>query len=166
MPQNFLACDREQELLLAPSLREWLAEDHFAWFVIDAIDGVGLAAFLSAYRADGHGRAAHDPAMMVALLMYAYAIGERSSRRIERRCREDVALRVITANQVPDHATVARFGVRHEEAPSELSGQVLGTRTHSPRPAPEGDAAAPDGAAGRPTARRPVPHTLARQPQA
>jgi transposase len=126
MPQNFLACDREQELLLPPSLREWLAEDHFAWFVIDAVGELDLAAFFAAYRADGHGRAAHDPAMMVALIVYAYAIGERSSRRIERRCREDVAFRVITANQVPDHATIARFRVRHERALSDLFGQVLG----------------------------------------
>jgi transposase len=59
-----------------------------------------LAAFYAAYR-DGWGRSAHDPAMMVALLVYAYAIGERSSRRIERRCYEDVAVRVITANQAP-----------------------------------------------------------------
>ena len=126
MPQNFLACDREQELLLPPSLREWLAEDHFAWFVIDAVAEFDLAAFLAAYRVDGHGRAAHDPAMMVALIVYAYAIGERSSRRIERRCREDVAFRVIAANQAPDHATIARFRVRHERALSELFGQVLG----------------------------------------
>jgi transposase len=126
MPQNFLACDREQELLLPPSLREWLPEDHLAWFVIDAVAAMDLAAFYAAYRADGHGRAAHDPAMMVTLLVYAYAIGERSSRRIERRCREDVAFRVITANQVPDHATVARFRVRHECALNELFGQVLG----------------------------------------
>ena len=78
--------------------------------VIDVVGELDLAAFLAAYRADGHGRAAHDPAMMVALIVYAYAIGERSSRRIERRCREDVAFRVITANQAPDHATIARFG--------------------------------------------------------
>ena len=95
--------------MLPPSLREWLAEDHFAWFVIDAVGDLDLAAFFASYRADGHGRAAHDPAMMVALIVYAYAIGERSSRRIERRCREDVAFRVITANLVPDHATIARF---------------------------------------------------------
>ena len=86
MPQNFLACDREQELLLPPSLREWLPENHLAWFVIDAVGEFDLAAFYGAYRADGWGRAAHDPAMMVALLLYAYAIGERSSRRIERHC--------------------------------------------------------------------------------
>jgi transposase len=85
-----------------------------------------LAAFYGAYRQDGWGRAAHDPAMMVALLLYAYAIGERSSRGIERRCEEDVAFRVITANQVPDHATIARFRVRHERALGDLFGQVLG----------------------------------------
>ena len=126
MPQNFIACDREQELLLPPSLREWLPEDHLAWFVIDVVDGLDLAPFLAGYRQDGWGRAAHDPAMMVALIVYAYAIGERSSRRIERRCREDVAFRVITANQAPDHATIARFRVRHERALGELFGQVLG----------------------------------------
>src|SRR3954469_4212161 len=86
------------------------------WFVIDTVAAMDLAAFYACYRADGHGRAAHDPAMMLALLLYAYAIGERSSRRIERRCEDDVAFRVITANQVPDHATVARFRVRHERA--------------------------------------------------
>jgi transposase len=125
MPQNFLACDREQELLLPPSLREWLPADHLAWFVIDAVAQFDLAAFYVAYRADGHGRAAHDPAMMVALLLYCYAIGERSSRRIERRCVEDVATRVICANHVPDHTTIARFRQRHEMALAGLFGEVL-----------------------------------------
>jgi transposase len=70
MAQNFLACDRDQALLLPPSLREWLPEDHLAWFVIEAVAQFDLAGFYCAYRADGHGRAAHDPAMMVALLLY------------------------------------------------------------------------------------------------
>jgi transposase len=125
MAQNFIACDREQELLLPPSLREWLPEDHFAWFVLDAVEEMDLTAFLAAYREDGWGRAAHDPAMMVALLLYAYAIGERSSRRIERRCHEDVAVRIIAANQAPDHTTIARFRQRHEAALGELFGEVL-----------------------------------------
>jgi transposase len=125
MAQNFLACDRDQELLLPPSLREWLPEGHLAWFVIDAVAQLDLSAFYAAYRADGHGRAAHDPAMMVALLLYCYAIGERSSRRIERRCIEDVATRVICANQAPDHTTIAHFGQRHETALAELFGEVL-----------------------------------------
>jgi hypothetical protein len=86
MAQNFIACDREQELLLPPSLREWLPRDHLAWFVLDAVEAMDLSGFLAGYCDDGWGRATHDPAMMVALLVYAYAIGERSSRRIERRC--------------------------------------------------------------------------------
>jgi transposase len=125
MPQNFLACDREQALLLPPSLREWLPEDHLEWFVIDAVAEIDLAAFLAGYRADRLGRAAHDPAMMVALLLYAYAVGERSSRGIERRCVEDVATRVICASQWPDHTTIARFRQRHETALAGLFGEVL-----------------------------------------
>jgi transposase len=126
MAQNFLGCDREQSLLLPPDLRDWLDEDHLAWFVIEAVEELELGSFYAAYRADGHGRAAHDPQMMVTLLVYAYCAGERSSRGIERRCREDVAFRVVTANQVPDHATIARFRIRHQEALASLFGQVLG----------------------------------------
>jgi transposase len=122
---NFLACERDQELLLPPSLRDWLPEDHLAWFVIDAVDEIDLGAFYAAYRKDGWGRAAFEPQMMVALLLYAYAVGERSSRQIERRCREDVAFRVITANEVPDHATIARFRARHEQALADTFVQVL-----------------------------------------
>jgi transposase len=125
MAQNFIVCDREQELLLPPSLREWLAEGHLAWFVIDAVAEMDLAAFYAAYRRDGHGRAAHDPAMMVALLLYAYAVGRRSSRVIERACVDDVAFRVIAANQRPDHCTIARFRQRHEAALAGLFGDVL-----------------------------------------
>src|SRR3954468_1294560 len=77
MAQNFLWCDREQELLLPPSLREWLPEDHLAWFVLEAVETMDLKAFLASYRGDGWGRAAHDPTMMVALLLYAYATGDR-----------------------------------------------------------------------------------------
>ena len=125
MAQNFIACDRDQELLLPPSLREWLPEDHLAWFVLEAVGELDLHAFYGAYRRDGWGAAAHDPSMMVALLVYAYAIGVRSARGIERRCREDVAFRVICANQTPDHATIARFRARHEDAIAGLFGGVL-----------------------------------------
>ena len=125
MAFNFVACDRDQEFLLPPSLREWLAEDHLAWFVLDAVEAIELDAFCAEYRGDGWGRAAFEPGMMVALLLYAYAVGERSSRQIERRCREDVAFRVICANRVSDHATVARFRVRHEQALAATFTQVL-----------------------------------------
>jgi transposase len=111
--------------LMPPSLRDWLPEDHFAWFVLAAVAEIDLSPFYASYRQDGHGRAAHDPAMMVALLLYAYALGRRSSRAIERACVEDVASRVIAANQEPDHCTIARFRQRHEAALGALFSEVL-----------------------------------------
>ena len=110
---------------MPPSLRDWLPGDHLAWFVIETVEQLDLAAFYADYRPDGHGRAAYDPAVMVSLLMYAYCTSVRSSRGIERHCRQDIAYRVITGNRVPDHATVARFVVRHEQRLGELFGRVL-----------------------------------------
>lgn len=125
MGQNFLSCDRDQELLLPPSLRDWLPDDHLAWFVLDAVATLDLQVFYASYRPDGHGRAAHEPSMMVALLLYSYAVGERSSRKIERRCTEDVPTRVICANRIPDHATISRFRARHQDALAATFTQVL-----------------------------------------
>ena len=125
MPQNFIESCREQGFLLPPDVREWLAPDHLAWFVVDAVAGMDLHGFYAAYRADGHGRAAYEPSVMVALILYAFATDVRSSRAIERHCRQDVAYRVITGNVVPDHATVARFICRHEQALADLFGEVL-----------------------------------------
>jgi transposase len=125
MPQNFIECDREQAFLMPPSLRDWLPEDHLAWFVIEAVGRLDLGGFYADYRADGHGRAAYEPSMMVSLVLYAYSTDERSSRGVERRCRQDIAYRVITGNQVPDHATIARFLRRHQQALNELFGSVL-----------------------------------------
>jgi transposase len=125
MPQNFVECHREQGFLLPPDVREWLPADHLAWFVLGAVADMDLALFYAAYRADGHGRAAYEPSMMVALLLYAFATGVRSSRAIERHCRQDVAYRVITGNLVPDHVTITRFVCRHEQALSELFTEVL-----------------------------------------
>jgi transposase len=125
MAQNFIDCDREQAFLMPPSLRDWLPEDHLAWFVVDAVGRLDLGAFYAAYRADGHGRAAYEPSMMVSLVLYAYATDERSSRGIERRCRQDIAYRVITGNLVPDHATIARFTQRHQLSLAELFTSVL-----------------------------------------
>jgi transposase len=126
MAMNFLACDREQPFLMPPDPRDWLPEDHMAWFVLASVDEMDLAAFYGSYRMDGWGRAAFEPSMMVSLLLYAYARGERSSRGIERKCVEDVAYRVIAAQQKPDHATIARFRARHEDALAELFSSVLG----------------------------------------
>src|ERR1044072_1762349 len=105
MGPNFLECDRDQVLLLPPSLREWLPAGHLAWFVIDAVERLDLTAFYAAYRLGGGGAGAHEPSMMVALLLYSYAVGERSSRRIERRCVEGVVTRVICAYCSPAHTT-------------------------------------------------------------
>jgi len=125
MAYNFVAVDREQLMLMPPSVADWLPEDHLAWFVLDVVAELDLRGFLSGYRADGRGGAAYDPAMMLAVLIYAYCTGERSSRRIERRLVEDVAFRVVAANQQPDHATIARFRATHETAIGSLFGQVL-----------------------------------------
>src|SRR6187200_2406679 len=125
MGQRFVACDREQSFLMPPDVREWLASRHLAWFVIDAVAEMDLEAFYAAYRVDGRSRPPYDPAMMVALLLYAYARGVRSSRVIERACEEDVAFRVLAAQQRPDHATVARFVERHQDAIAGLFGEVL-----------------------------------------
>jgi transposase len=123
---NFLACDREQAFLMPPDPRDWLPEDHLVWFLLGSVEQMDLSAFYGSYRVDGWGRAAFEPSMMVSLLLYAYARGERSSRGIERRCVEDVAYRVIAAQQKPDHATIARFRARHEDALAELFSSVLG----------------------------------------
>src|SRR3954452_9921783 len=125
MAQNFLSCDREQEFLLAPSVRDWLRAGHLAWWLIEGGGELDLAGIYAVYRADGSGRPAHDPQMMVALLVYAYCVGERSSRQIERRCVEDVAFRVIAANRVPDHSTISRFRQRFAAPLAELFVQVL-----------------------------------------
>ncbi len=125
MTQRFVTCDRDQVLLMPVSLRDWLPENHLAWFVLAAVDELDLSAFYAAYRQDANGRPAHDPAMMVALLLYAYSRGQRSSRMIERACVEDIAFRVIAANRCPDHCTIARFRQRHETAIGELFGGVL-----------------------------------------
>jgi transposase len=125
MAQNFIESRREQGFLLPPDVRDWLGADHLAWFVTDAVEEMDLAAFYAAYRADGHGRAAYEPSLMVAVILFAFATGVRSSRAIERHCREHVAFRVITGNLVRDHVTVARFICRHQRALSELFGEVL-----------------------------------------
>jgi transposase len=110
---------------MPPDVREWLPEDHLAWFVISAVGEMNLDGFYVAYRLDGRSRPPYDPAMMVALLLYAYARGIPSSRVIERACVEDVAFRVIAAQQRPDHAAIARFVQNHQEAIAGLFSEVL-----------------------------------------
>src|ERR671931_2665426 len=116
MAYNFLRGDRDQSFLLPPDLRDWLPAGHLAWFVLDVVDQLDLQALLGAYRADGHGHPAYDPKTLLGVLLYGYCLGVRSSRQLERRLHEDIAFRVLAANQVPDHVTIARFRARHEQA--------------------------------------------------
>jgi transposase len=116
MAYNFLGCDRDQPFLLPPDLRDWLPQGHLAWFVLDVVDQLDLAPFYRAHRDDGHGHPAYDPKLLLGVLLYGYCLGVRSSRQLERRCTEDIAFRVLAANQTPDHVTIARFRARHEQA--------------------------------------------------
>src|SRR3954468_1902847 len=86
MGARFIGCDREQVFLMPPSLRDWVPEEHLVWTVLEAVDELGLSAIYADYRDDGRGRPAYEPSMMVALLLYAYARGNRSSCGIERAC--------------------------------------------------------------------------------
>jgi transposase len=125
MPQNFVDCPRDQVFLMPPDVRDWLPENHLVWLVLDAVAEMDLDPFYGSYRRDGHGRPAYEPSMMVALLLYGYARGQHSSRGLERECLEDVACRVIAANQQPDHSTIARFVERHEDALAGVFSGVL-----------------------------------------
>ena len=101
MAYDFLACNRDQAFLLPPDVRDWLPSDHLAWFVLDVVDQLDLHPFLAAYRADGHSHPAYDPKLLLGVLLYAYAVGVRSSRQIERRCTEDLAFRCWPATRSP-----------------------------------------------------------------
>ncbi len=125
MAYNFVSCDRDQAYLLPPSLREWLPEKDLAWFVMDAVEQMDLSSLYAKYRADGWGAAAFEPKMMTTLLLYAYCVGERSSRRIERLCERDIAFRVITANRVPDYSTISRFRQENREILEGLFVEIL-----------------------------------------
>src|SRR2546421_8126216 len=125
MAQNFIACDRGQSMLLPPDLMDWVPDDHVVWSILGAVEQMGLSEFYGALRGNGHGRDAYELSMMVALLLYSYARGNRSSRGIERACREDVTYKLITAMRVPDHSTIAEFRRRHERALGELFTAVL-----------------------------------------
>jgi transposase len=125
MAFGYVDVDRDQLFLLPPSLRDWLAEDHLVWFVLEVVERIDTSVLHGRHRNDGVGRAAYDPDMLLALLIYAYCGGVRSSRQIERLCEVDVAYRVICANLVPDHTTIARFRQGHEDHAVELFIEVL-----------------------------------------
>jgi hypothetical protein len=109
MAYNFLGGHRDQPFLLPPDLRDWLPEGHLAWFLLDVVDQLDPAPLYRQHRDDGHGHPADDPRLLLGVLLYAYCVGVRSSRQLERRCTDDLAFRVLAANQTPrprDHRAV------------------------------------------------------------
>jgi transposase len=106
-------------------MREWLPEDHVVWALLGVVDRLDISDLEARYALGGAGRQAYDPRILLALLIYAYSDGIRSSRQIERLCRTDVAMRVITGMQVPDHTVIARFRQRHQDSVRQLFTQVL-----------------------------------------
>lgn len=125
MAKAYRRVDREQQFLLPVDMREWLPADHLAWFVLAVVEELDTSAFHRRGRLGGAGRAGFDPDMLLALLIYAYCRGVRSSRQVERLCEVDVAFRVICAQDVPDHTVIARFRAAHDEEFAALFTQVL-----------------------------------------
>jgi len=125
MPKRFRDYNPDQMFLMPPSLRDWLSEDHLAYFICDVVDHLDLSLIMRTYEESGRGQPPYHPAMMVKLLFYAYCVGIPSSRKIEARTYEDVAFRLIAAAQHPDHDTIAEFRSRHLKALSGLFVEVL-----------------------------------------
>jgi len=126
MGKCFRSDDLNQALLLPPSLHDWLPEKHLARFLVDVVDALDLSAIHASYdEKDGRGQAAYAPAMMVRVLFYGYCTGTYSSRKIQAKTYEDVALRYLATDEHPDHSTLAGFRQRHLEALAALFTQGL-----------------------------------------
>jgi len=125
MGRNLRVPQRDQVMLLPVDLREWLSEDDLVWHVLDVVDQLDLTAFYARYRINGQGGSAYDPAMMLAVTIYAHAVGVRSSRKIERAATRDAGFKVVTGLLTPDHSTISRFVKVHRDAVQEVFAQVL-----------------------------------------
>lgn len=125
MAKNWITPDRDQLLLLAPSISEWLPEDHLARFVVEVVDQLDLTSILNKYTARGHGSNPYHPALLTALLFYGYSTGWMSSRKIEQATYDSVPFRYIAGGHHPDHATLADFRRRHLKELSALFLQIL-----------------------------------------
>ena len=125
MGKTFRAYFPEQDLLLPPSLRDWLPEDHLAYFVSDVVDELDLSAIESVYEEEERGQPPYHPRMMTKILVYGYCVGVFSSRRMQKRLSEDVAFRVLAAGNQPDFRTISDFRKLHLEALQGLFEQVL-----------------------------------------
>ena len=115
----------EQDLLLPPSLRDWLPEDHLAFFVSDLVDHLDLSAITKVYEEEERGYPPYHPVMLTKVLVYGYCVGVFSSRKIQRRLVEDIAFRVLAAGNAPDFRTIADFRKTHLPALRGLFEQVL-----------------------------------------
>ena len=113
MPTTFRPYQPDQGLLLAPDMRDWLAEGHLAHHVSDLVDGLDLTAFYAPYEGDGRRKSPYEPRMMVKVMIYGYATGVFSSRGLARKLEEDVAFRVLAAGNFPSHRTICEFRRRH-----------------------------------------------------
>ena len=125
MAANYLPYEPQQMMLLPESLQEWLPEGHLAHFISDAVDGLDLGAFHARYDKDGPRNQPFHPAMLVKVLVYGYATGVFSSRKIARKLHEDVAFRVLAARNFPAHRTIRDFRALHLNELSELFVQVV-----------------------------------------
>ena len=125
MATTFRPCAPDQSLLFPPSPRDWLPEGHLAFFVADTVAALNLEAFYAPYEGDGRRNQPFDPQMMVTVLLYAYATGTFSSRRIARKLDDDVAYRVLAAGNFPAHRTIAEFRQQHLAAFEALFVQVV-----------------------------------------
>jgi transposase len=125
MEKTYRPYDPDQLLLLPPALQDWLPEEHVIFFLSDLVDQLDLTAITTVYEQESRGYPPYHPRMMVKLLLYGYAIGVASSRRLAQRCQEDVAFRVLTANNTPDFRTISDFRKRHLVALEALFVQVL-----------------------------------------
>jgi len=125
-PKSFRPWQPDQTTLLPPSPREWLAEDHQVYFLLDLVEELDLSEILIPAQAkDPRGEKGYDPRMLTLLLLYAYCVGTVSSRKIERACYEDLAFRVLTGNQQPDHSRISDFRRRNLDALKGLFVQIL-----------------------------------------
>ena len=125
MSKSYLPYDPDQQLLLPQALQQWLPEDHLAYFISDVVDQLDLSEITGRYERERRGGPPYNPRMMVKVLMYAYCVGVPSSRRVARRLHEDIAFRVLAANNTPDFRTISDFRKDHLEALSGLFLQVL-----------------------------------------
>ena len=124
MSKTFRPYDPEQTFLMPASLQDWLPKGHLAYFISDVVDHLDLSTIMDRYEEE-KGYPPDHPAMMVKVLLYSYCIGVPSSRKIERRLEEDVAFRVLAANNTPDFRTISDFRKDHLKALAALFVQVL-----------------------------------------